>query len=469
MGSTGRRPLRAGALTSWAVAGAFCAALVASCSYPDFEFVPSATAGAGATGGGGASGGALVAGNGAGGTAPIGGDTGLPAGAGGADGSGGEPMALCGLRPEPAPDPCFNDMLDGSETDIDCGGAECQPCFSGLCSADSDCLAGACETTCPTPFRMEYLCGDPNRTTSSPRFQVKLWNDAGGETPLSDFVLRYYLRRNAVAEPIHIRSGQALLFEGVVPVAVTADTTWKLVRLNADADDDFDAFIEITFSGGNVLQTGDRLELYQELFGGNNTDTFDQSTHYSFDDAANTFVSHGRVIALRNGELVWGYEPRRGGAESCFVRGINLNGDALALGGDAWESSATALVVAEGSGFSEAPAAVTPPAQGALAELLSSGYLLGADESLSVPVENGDYLVYVYVVSQSGSEAGSLSLEGSAELDEFQAQVVESAPIWAKLGPYPVDVEDASLEISTWSGALRIAGIELRTPSSASF
>jgi len=41
---------------------------------------------------------------------------------------------------------CQNQLLDGNETDIDCGGDECGPCIPGqLCKVASDCLSKVCE------------------------------------------------------------------------------------------------------------------------------------------------------------------------------------------------------------------------------------------------------------------------------------------------------------------------------------
>ncbi len=38
---------------------------------------------------------------------------------------------------------CGDDQLNGSETDTDCGGPDCDPCPDGSkCSSDSDCSSG---------------------------------------------------------------------------------------------------------------------------------------------------------------------------------------------------------------------------------------------------------------------------------------------------------------------------------------
>ena len=52
----------------------------------------------------------------------------------------------------PSKDQCFNGILDGDETDVDCGGS-CNPCSEGkACIVDSDCRSGLCsEGVCEYP------------------------------------------------------------------------------------------------------------------------------------------------------------------------------------------------------------------------------------------------------------------------------------------------------------------------------
>jgi len=46
---------------------------------------------------------------------------------------------------EPCTDMCCNKMMDGMETDTDCGGPTCKKCSTGQkCTQDSDCLSNNC-------------------------------------------------------------------------------------------------------------------------------------------------------------------------------------------------------------------------------------------------------------------------------------------------------------------------------------
>jgi hypothetical protein len=47
---------------------------------------------------------------------------------------------------------CTNGKLDGTETDIDCGGSSCAPCADGrTCKVGADCVDGVCAGTCAAP------------------------------------------------------------------------------------------------------------------------------------------------------------------------------------------------------------------------------------------------------------------------------------------------------------------------------
>jgi len=41
---------------------------------------------------------------------------------------------------------CTDGELDGDETDVDCGGPDCEPCADGrACLDDDDCASGSCD------------------------------------------------------------------------------------------------------------------------------------------------------------------------------------------------------------------------------------------------------------------------------------------------------------------------------------
>ncbi|MEJ7733758.1 MAG: hypothetical protein WKG00_31755, partial [Polyangiaceae bacterium] len=74
-------------------------------------------------------------------------------GSGGSGGSGGADL----------PPGCSDRLLNGSETDVDCGGGTCSPCVHGkICTTDDDCVIGIC-----TGAKCGAIC------TSAPAFLVQ--------------------------------------------------------------------------------------------------------------------------------------------------------------------------------------------------------------------------------------------------------------------------------------------------------
>ncbi len=61
----------------------------------------------------------------------------------------------CGVLNTCMGPPCMDGVLDGNETDVDCGGGTCPPCGVGLmCKVGTDCTSGACDAlvhTCLGP------------------------------------------------------------------------------------------------------------------------------------------------------------------------------------------------------------------------------------------------------------------------------------------------------------------------------
>lgn len=56
--------------------------------------------------------------------------------------------------------PCFDGELDGDETDVDCGGPLCPPCAEGaICVGPNDCVTGEC--SCPTGECPPFVCTVP--------------------------------------------------------------------------------------------------------------------------------------------------------------------------------------------------------------------------------------------------------------------------------------------------------------------
>ncbi len=79
---------------------------------------------------------------------------------------------------------CMDKLVDGAETDVDCGGMDCPKCATGKkCAVGSDCASGACTgMVCVAQSCKQILMADP--AAKSGKFNVDL--DGGGPLPALD-------------------------------------------------------------------------------------------------------------------------------------------------------------------------------------------------------------------------------------------------------------------------------------------
>jgi hypothetical protein len=163
-----------------------------------------------------------------------------------------------------------------------------------------------------------------------------------------------------------------------------------------------------------------------------------------------------------------GIEVYGGGGSSgtTFVRGINFNGNAVTLEGNAWLSYSSALANGLSVSAPELTAtSVTPsPATDAStsAMLNSAIWKWGANLQLGQSLANGDYQVYLWVMEnhQSNSRSFRVLLEG-VQVDG----AVGNLPLggWKKYGPYRTTVADGVLnvELAPTSGDPHLMGLAI--------
>lgn len=463
----------------------------ARCTFPEYETAPAggtsaAEAGVGATssvggatGGMGARGGAdtggtILPGNGGSGTA------GAPEPTGGANGD-----PECAPEQFPVehcaasclhryPDHCYDGTQTGDEVDVDCGGS-CQRCTNEKCNVDADCLSGKCvadesaELHCYAPLRVLHTAHDLTANVSTTAWSLKLINDeavGGKRFALKDIKLRYYFQHAGVVEPLIVPATQSNLRLADGQAQELPKTTWTIERTEAAAGVVYDAYVEVGFGETGELFPGDSVQLYQQLLSGDTANSnFDQRAHYSFSKANNSPSLHIGVFYA--GQLVWGLEPRPANPRSCFFRGVNLNGPAVTVSGNAWQSS-TEANVAPGSGLGVSQASTPFPAvTGGLATMMQTAFQLKAGAELSVPTDNGSYLLFFYAVSPGDEGTPStFTVQGEEPVSasKFRAQAAATGQAWARLGPFRVNVTDGSVRVGVSAGSINVAGLELWYP-----
>jgi hypothetical protein len=470
------------------VLGAGLLLATAHCTFPEYDIRPPSSAGSGATStagtGAGAGGGAVAgaAGKSGGGGGSNGGEpsTGAAAGEGGG-GSGPDPACepeqwpvdRCAARClHRFPDHCYDGEMSGDESALDCGGS-CQGCTIEACNDGADCLSGVCDEidgACFAPVSLKLTHGETNSIVGSTTWSVTLRNEqpVGGKSyPLASLKVRYYLDRSGIFEPLVVRATQANLILSNGESRGLQKREWLVQRVEHPADSVYDAYVEVTFSEGGALFPGDRIELYQQLQTGDpGRSPFDQRANYSFTGPSDEPGLHMTVFS--GNKLLWGLEPQPANPQTCFVRGVNLNGGAVTVDGHAWESSQTALVTTSGEGVI-ATGATYPATSGGTLSMLNTFARLETNEALTLPTVNGTYLVYLFAISQRDTtdpEANLLTVQGEApdSSGAFRSQTVDGGPVWAKLGPYRVDVTDGTLAFAVTKGAVNLAGLELWYP-----
>jgi hypothetical protein len=483
-GARGSGVARPGALF-----GLTLAVFLAHCSFPEYGLEPlvsAGTAGAGAAGAGGVAAG--TAGKGPG-TSGQGGNSGAAVGLGGA-GAPGEGGTLgggglgeggsfaCGGEQWPSeqcpgdclrrfPDHCYDGVGSEQELGVDCG-LECERCSNEQCTADADCLSGICDEarSCYAPITVVTTAHETDPIVSSTAWSITLLNaegEDGRSFALEDLEVRYYFARNGVTEPVLVWDTQADMQRADGQSQVVDGSKWLVERFERTDSVAYDAYVSVRFEIAAQLSPGDELTLYQQLITGDpSTSSFDQRDNYSY--TAGTDSEALRITVFHQGKLLWGREPRPANPRVCFARAVNLNGLPVTAAGLPFESAAQSNLTTTGTGVSQENAAF-PAVSDGLATMLSTATRLQAGQSFELPVDDGEYLAYLYAVSLGNDGVdGVLTVQGDQpeQSARFRAQSVGSEGwAWARLGPYRAVVNNGSLAVSVTAGAVHLAGLEL--------
>jgi hypothetical protein len=467
----------------WAVASLAALALLASvndCGFPKYDFHADGASGAAGAANGGAPGGGPSAGSpadagtpdargGGGGTElQAGGDAGGSAGEAGAAGAAG---AGCDY-PQPLiyPAHCFDHVLGDGETGIDCGGDACSACAgTQTCATNGDCLSGTCSSNkaCAATVTAEYNNAMvPQSFTRSPKFDLTVTYLAPANTTLDLIRVRYYFNHNGVSEPVLGLNSQAtLIFSPDSRMSVPTEKIHSQIYRTAlgpaapNNGRQTDSYIEVSFSVGSTLLTGTKLEIIQDFSAGGTDVLFDQNSHYSFNNGTNP---NDTVTVYWNGKRVWGIEPPWVEFPACaYAGGVNVNGDALTLAGEALGASSEAGVTfTDGGAYANAAAKAFPSTDADTTKLLSTARNLTGPATLTWAVPNGKYNAFAWLTSAASSDTGVLTLQGSAA-DKFVGMQPASGAAWSLLGPYPVTVDTEALTLAVASGTVHVAGLKL--------
>jgi chitodextrinase/beta-mannanase len=210
------------------------------------------------------------------------------------------------------------------------------------------------------------------------------------------------------------------------------------------------AYLTWTASIDNIGVTGYEVYTNDTVLAGTTTATnfsvngLTANTSYQFKvrakDAAGNFSAFSIPLVVTTDSI-----------NTSFVRGINFGGPAVTIDGQDWLAGNNSLITysANVKTYINSPAITPVPAvDSAASTMLNSNiYASGSDFTVTQPLPNGSYQVYLWSLEnyQANSRSFNVILEGVQ---------VTTAPIgglalnsWAKYGPYSVTVTDGVLNM----------------------
>ena len=147
-----------------------------------------------------------------------------------------------------------------------------------------------------------------------------------------------------------------------------------------------------------------------------------------------------------------------------FYRALNLNGAALTIDGNSWQSSIGAanfsFTQAGGGVFAAQNVPLIPTTDANRATMIRSSIWGNAVNINLTSVPNGTYDVYIYVWEDNFTQTYSVSVEGSVVVPEYNSG---TGGTWSKLGPFRTVITDGAVNVSANGGHACVSGIELWT------
>ncbi|MCU0719399.1 MAG: DUF1549 domain-containing protein, partial [Pirellula sp.] len=145
-------------------------------------------------------------------------------------------------------------------------------------------------------------------------------------------------------------------------------------------------------------------------------------------------------------------------SDATFYRAINLNGPALVIDGQSWESGDAQNLQIEGMAFESDSVPLKPATDSNRAKMIHSsrwGRTVSV-EMLAVP--DGIYQVFAYVWEDNDPEQYAIQLNGKTVVARHNSGTRGE---WKRLGPWKTHAKNGSLKLSANGGAANFSGIEV--------
>ena len=204
---------------------------------------------------------------------------------------------------------CSDTVLNGSETDVDCGGscAPAQRCANNLmCLVPGDCVSASCVTLrcsaagCQNCWKVQYRNRGPsivNDTTLS----LNIVSIGTTSVPLSQLKMRYWF----TAE-----NGTPVVPQDCDFADATAGSCSNVTKqmVSIPARPNANTYWEVGFNSGTLAAGGHAGEIQLRFHVGNFI-VQDHTNDYSLSNTQTTLLDWNKVTLYNNGVLVWGIEP----------------------------------------------------------------------------------------------------------------------------------------------------------------
>ncbi|MEJ1241371.1 putative Ig domain-containing protein [Chryseolinea sp. T2] len=148
------------------------------------------------------------------------------------------------------------------------------------------------------------------------------------------------------------------------------------------------------------------------------------------------------------------------GAGLTLYRAININGAALTIDGNNWETGIGApnLSFTNSTAFSNQSVTLVPTTDANRATMIRSS-VWGSNWTTTIGgVPAGTYQIALYVWEDNNPETFTISLEGAVVQSNYNSG---STGTWRRLGPYQATINDGTVSLGFTGGAANLSGVEV--------
>jgi hypothetical protein len=161
------------------------------------------------------------------------------------------------------------------------------------------------------------------------------------------------------------------------------------------------------------------------------------------------------ALLLANAASLWADD-----SDPTFFRGVNLNGPPLVIDGQAWQGGDATDLLCDDAAFDNQSVALRPPTDADRARMIRSSRWTsqGRNRIVLSGVPPGTYSVFLYVWEDNDPQTFDVLLQGQVVVAAHHSG---RGGQWNRLGPWVIDVADATIELGSQGGHANFSGIEV--------